>query len=627
MYLVKGNQNMVTNSGQVVLVKDINGDSSTGGIPEGSYPTDFTVLNNKLYFFAIDEINDNELWVSDGTESGTQLVKDINPSGSSSGGFRSLPSDLTVFNNKLYFNANDGISGNELWVSDGTESGTQLLKNIRPGNPADGSNAFEFTELNNKLYFEANDGVNGRELWVTDGTESGTQLIKDISPGTRSSYISDVVKLSNKLYFSADDEINGDELWVSDGTESGTQLVKNIQPNSENVYGSRPDDLTVINDKLFFTANDGVNGKELWVSDGTESGTQLVKNIQPNSDSGYDGSNPDNLTVFNNKLYFTADNGVNGQELWVSDGTENGTQLVADINSSGQAFPGNFDRFAVLNEKLYFTADNGINGSELWVTDGTESGTQLLKDLNLGSESSFASDFTVFNNKLYFNADDGVNGIELWVTDGTTAGTQLVDDIEPGSSGSFPRDLIVVGNELLFTADTETTGRELFKLTTNGSATITGTNRSDNLNGTANSENIKGLNGNDTISGLAGNDTLLGSNGNDNLVGGEGNDSLVGSNGGDTLNGGIGNDTLTGGTGFDILTGGANNDLFVLKNGNGSDSLTDFQRGSDKIGLAGDLEFEDLTRTGNTIRAGNELLATLVGVNTNNLTEADFIII
>jgi ELWxxDGT repeat protein len=618
---------MVTNSGQVVLVKDINGDSSTGGISEGSYPRDFTVLNNKLYFFAIDETNGNELWVSDGTENGTQLVKDINLSGSSSGGFRRLPPDLTAFNNKLYFNADNGINGNELWVTDGTESGTQLVKDINPGNPADGSDAFEFTELNNQLYFEANDGVNGRELWVTDGTESGTQLIKDIRPGTSSSYISSVVKLGSRLYFSADDGINGDELWVSDGTESGTQLVKNIQPNSDNVYGSRPDDLTVINDKLFFTANDGVNGKELWVSDGTESGTQLVKNIQPNSDSGYDGSNPDNLTVFNNKLYFTADNGVSGQELWVSDGTESGTQLVADINSSGQAFPGNFDRFAVLNDKLYFTADNGINGSELWATDGTASGTQLLKDINPGSNSSVPLDFAVFNNKLYFTADNGVNGSELWVSDGTTAGTHLVVDIEPGSSSSVPRDLIVVGNELLFTADTETTGRELFKLTTNGSATITGTNRSDNLNGTPNSDKIEGLNGNDTLSGLAGNDTLLGGNGNDNLVGGGGNDSLVGSNGSDRITGGIGNDTLTGGAGFDILTGGANNDLFVLRNGNGSDSITDFQRGSDQIGLTGELEFEDLTRTGNTIRAGNELLATLVGVNSDRLTEADFLVI
>jgi Ca2+-binding RTX toxin-like protein len=192
------------------------------------------------------------------------------------------------------------------------------------------------------------------------------------------------------------------------------------------------------------------------------------------------------------------------------------------------------------------------------------------------------------------------------------------------SNTSFPISLTVLGNELFFIADNGETGDELFKLTFDGSTTITGTNRSDNLSGTVNADRIKGLGGNDTLSGLAGNDTLLGGNGNDNLVGGAGNDSLLGNSGGDRITGGIGNDTLDGGTGFDILTGGAGNDIFVLRNSNGSDSFVDFKRGSDRLGLAGDLEFEDLTLTGNTIRSGNELLATLIGVNTGNLTEANF---
>jgi Ca2+-binding RTX toxin-like protein len=82
--------------------------------------------------------------------------------------------------------------------------------------------------------------------------------------------------------------------------------------------------------------------------------------------------------------------------------------------------------------------------------------------------------------------------------------------------------------------------------------------------------------------------------------------------------------TFKGGVGFDILTSGAGNDVFVIKNNNGGDSITDFKLGSDKLGLAGGLEFEDLTLAGNTIRSGNELLATLIGVNTGSLTEANF---
>lgn len=177
----------------------------------------------------------------------------------------------------------------------------------------------------------------------------------------------------------------------------------------------------------------------------------------------------------------------------------------------------------------------------------------------------------------------------------------------------------------MFVANNGTTGNELFKLTFDGSTTITGTNGADNLNGTVSAERIEALSGNDTVFGLAGNDTLLGGNGNDNLVGGAGNDSLLGGGGSDTLAGGNGNDTLSGGVGFDILTGGANNDIFVLKNGNGSDSINDFQRGSDRIGLADGLGFEDLTLSGNTVKSGNEVLATLIGVNTNNLTSANFV--
>lgn len=253
----------------------------------------------------------------------------------------------------------------------------------------------------------------------------------------------------------------------------------------------------------------------------------------------------------------------------------------------------------------------------------------LVKDINPGIDDGLSSfleekSFTIFNDKLYFAADDGINGEELWVSDGTTMGTQLVADINPSIGGSLVDNLIVVDNELFFTANNATTGTELFKLTLDGSATITGTNGSDNLNGTVNSDRIEGLNGNDTLSGNTGNDTLIGGNGNDNLVGGAGNDSLVGGGNSDTLAGGTDNDTINGGTGFDILTGGTGNDVFVLKNGNGSDSITDFQRGSDKLGLTGDLEFEDLTLEDNTIKSGNQLLATLSGVNTSNLTEANF---
>jgi ELWxxDGT repeat protein len=622
---------MDTNLGQVVLVKDINPGSDTSfvGIDDVGQ---FTEFNNKLYFVADDGVNDRELWVSDGTTAGTQILKDIFPNSAISyGGNFPRPSlrDATEFNNKLYFSANDGVNGVEPWVTDGTTAGTQLVADINPD--SGDSNPQNFNVLNNKLYFSASDAVNGSELWVSDGTTEGTQLFKDINPGNYGSYpydsavpydSTDSTVFNNKLYFSANDGVNGKELWVTDGTTEGTQLLKNINSSD---YGSFARDFVELNNKLYFSANngadDGVDARQIWVTDGTTNGTQLLKNIFLNS-FPYNSSQPSKLTKFNNKLYFIGndeDEFRSRPELWVSDGTQNSTQVLKNILPSSPLIE--------FNNKLYFSADDAgsSDGIELWVSDGTTEGTQLVKDIRPGlSSGSQPNNFAVFNDKLYFSANDGVNGIELWVTDGTAAGTQLVTDINPGSDSSFVRDLKVIGDELFFAADNGTTGLELFKLTLDGSATITGTNRSDNLNGTSNSDKIEGLNGNDTLNGLAGLDTLIGGNGNDNLVGGAGNDSLTGGNGSDTLSGGDGNDFLNGGTGFDVLTSGAGNDILVLQKNNGGDSIVDFKRGSDKLGLSGDLEFDDLTLSSNTIKSGNELLATLIGVNTANLTEANF---
>ncbi len=123
-----------------------------------------------------------------------------------------------------------------------------------------------------------------------------------------------------------------------ENNSSQVVLVKDIFPGSDDSY---PRDLTKFNDQLYFTADDGENGGELWVSDGTTEGTQLVKDILPGSGNSYGGSSPGYygapspryLTEFNNKLYFEARDGENGGELWVSDGTTDGTQLVQRYQS------------------------------------------------------------------------------------------------------------------------------------------------------------------------------------------------------------------------------------------------------------------------------------------------------
>ncbi|WP_301951384.1 ELWxxDGT repeat protein, partial [Microcystis aeruginosa] len=432
------------------LVKDIFPGSST------SFLRYLTAVGNTLFFRANNSVNGDELWKSDGTAAGTVLVKDIAPYSSGS-----YPGNLTVVGNTLFFTADDGVNGTELWKSDGTAAGTVLVKNIFPGNnPSFSSSPRNLRVVGNTLYFTADDGVNGRELWKSDGTATGTVLVRDIRPGSPTSSSdsdpSNLTVVGNTLFFSANDGVNFRKLWKSDGTAAGTVLISASD-------GSYPNALTAVGSTLFFSAREGGGvGYELWKSDGTAAGTVLVKNIHP----GSGGSFPSGLTAVGNTLYFTANDSVNGYELWKSDGTSGGTVLVADIRpgvpSSG---PRNL---RVADNTLYFTADDGVNGRELWKSDGTAAGTVLVADIRPGASGSVSSsdpfNLTVVGNTLYFSANDGVNGYELWKSDGTAAGTVLVADIRPGASGSNPRNLRAVGSVLFFSADDGVNGEELWAL-------------------------------------------------------------------------------------------------------------------------------------------------------------------
>jgi ELWxxDGT repeat protein len=168
-------------------------------------------------------------------------------------------------NGILFFAADDGTDGRELWKHDPAAGTTELVKNIRPG-ASNSSNPGELTNVNGTLFFAADDdGTHGRELWKSDGTDPGTVEVKDIWPDIDSSSPTELT--SGSLSFTADDGVNGRELWASDGTDAGTLIVKDIRPGAN---GSAPTELTVVNGALFFTADDGTVGRELWRSSAPE---------------------------------------------------------------------------------------------------------------------------------------------------------------------------------------------------------------------------------------------------------------------------------------------------------------------------------------------------------------------
>ncbi|MFN0054661.1 MAG: ELWxxDGT repeat protein [Planctomycetales bacterium] len=396
-----------------------------------------TNVNGTLYFVATDGVHGAELWKSDGTADGTKIVKDIYAGNDFDIG--SIPRDLTNVNGTLYFSANDGDHGIELWTSDGTTEGTELVKDIYThGDYYDEPMPRDLTNVNGTLYFTANDGDHGIELWKSDGTAGGTRMVKDINTGSGDyyyyySYPRDLTNINGTLYFTADDGTHGIELWTSDGTPAGTRMVKDLNPGSRYGYpdNSYPSNLTDVNGTLFFTADEGGDSRTLWTSDGTAAGTRRIRDIDPGSDDDY-YAYPDDLTNVNGILFFTADDGVHGTELWTSDGTAAGTRMVKDIFQDSQRYHSDGYPYALTsaNGWLYFTAYDGVHGRELWKSDGTDAGTTMLMDILPGSENgSYPYDFphnlTNANGTLFFAASDGVHGTELWSFDTTADPTPV----------------------------------------------------------------------------------------------------------------------------------------------------------------------------------------------------------
>lgn len=352
----------------------------------------------------------------------------------------------------MFFAATDGVNGMELWKSDGTEAGTAMVKDIRPG--SSNSSIGYLTHVNHVLYFVANNGTTGTELWKSDGTAAGTVLVKDIRTGSLGSNPSCLVNFNDFLYFAADDGVNGSELWKSDGTAAGTVLVKDINPLSA---GSYPQSLANANGTLYFAADDGDNGTELWKSDGTAGGTVLVKDIW----SGSSGSYPYGLTGVGSTLFFAATDGVKGTELWRSDGTAAGTSLLKDIwTGSSDSYPFSFKS---VNGQLYFSADNGTKGDELWKSDGTTAGTVLIKDIWPGIPSGAAGNFSSLLNRLLFTGNDGISGYTTWQSDGTAVGTTVATI---GSNGDM-QELVETDDNIYASIRQNDIGRELWAVSYN----------------------------------------------------------------------------------------------------------------------------------------------------------------
>ena len=355
----------------------------------------------------------------------------------------------------LYFRAVDSLTGDELWKTDGTAAGTQRVwsHGLQPGSgpqdialtPFQRMQVFKVDRFT--LFFTvAGSALSGdRTLWTTDGTSSGTRPIESTA-GLGIDY-STLTKYGESVAYAADAHNGtGMEPWytLADGS---SRMIGDIRPGED---GSSPRNFRDVDNTLFFVADDGVHGSELWST--AQGGPFIVKDVNP----GQAGSSPQIVASADQEVYFTADDGVHGRELWwylfgpdaffVKD--LNPGPTGSDITSA--AFTTREDSFGDL--VVLFSGNNGSSGQALWATSSQLEPVQLTFNSPDGGGPVY---LTSVGDNVYFSGYDADRGREVWVSDGTPTGTNIIGDLAAGGYDSTPRHLQAVNGRLFFVADTD----------------------------------------------------------------------------------------------------------------------------------------------------------------------------
>ncbi len=456
-----------------------------------SGPDNLTVLGDRLLFTARDARHGEELWSTRGSATDTELVRDI---WTAAAPLSSYPRHLTGSSGKLYFVVNDAQHVPQLWVSDGTTEGTVSLG----ASISHASDAGEpIVVYHSKVYFAGTDPEHGDELWTTDGTSTGTRLVRDIFQGPASAAPREFSEWNGLLVFVADDPQRRGQLWATAGSEettrplleSGTAPVDRLAPGPERLYftaGSLAG--THMLRALEFPADGYPCGADrltrfgvltlpskgprdfretirTWNTAGELSSTDVLSGCIPLCLLANRSSN---FAMMGERMYLTGYSPETGYELCVTDGTVDGSRVVADLYPGpASAAP---SAFGVRGDCLYFIAEHPREGRVLWEYNSTSESVRVLMPL-LGNFPTTvrARSAVVSGTSIYFSGphpmEDDLANATLGAVELAGSNADTIAPIRGFDTGEarWPHGLVPVGDDLYFVADDGIHGQELWK--------------------------------------------------------------------------------------------------------------------------------------------------------------------
>lgn len=358
-------------------------------------------IGSKLFFSANDTLTGQELWVADGA--GVRRVTDLYQGFTGSGA-----TPLVSWQGDLLFGATDGTRSG-LWRSDGTAAGTSFLATA----PKVLSGAIAF---GGAVLFVGSEGTSASSVWITDGTSAGTRaLASTAATGPAAA----AFVLPTTVVFLMQ---NGSVV-ASDGTTAGSRVIAagfDFMP-----VGVVAEAAAVRGNLLLFSAKTLAAGHRLFRTDGTSAGTGLVVDLA----SGGGPDEPLGLVAYGGLVWFHGKDAT-GAKLWSTDGTKAGTTAVTSVDIQGP--------MTVYGGRLWFAVATSANQPyQLWSSNGTPAGTSVFLDAS-ATEIWYPTSFKASGGKLWFAAYRDASGFEPWVSDGTSAGTHLVTDLRPGTGNSVP---------------------------------------------------------------------------------------------------------------------------------------------------------------------------------------------